>query len=47
MCSLFGMIDYGKAISETQKMKLIKTLSICCEKRGTDEIGRASCRERV
>ena len=41
MCSLFGMIDYGKAISETQKMKLIKTLSICCEKRGTDATGIA------
>ena len=41
MCSLFGMIDYGKAISETQKMKIIKTLSICCEKRGTDATGIA------
>ena len=41
MCSLFGMIDYGKAISETQKMKLIKTLSICCEERGTDATGIA------
>ena len=41
MCSLFGMIDYGKAISETQKMKIIKTLSICCEERGTDATGIA------
>ncbi len=41
MCSLFGMIDYGKAISEIQKMKLIKTLSICCEERGTDATGIA------
>lgn len=41
MCSLFGMIDYGKIISERQKMKIIKTLSICCEERGTDATGIA------
>jgi len=36
MYSLFGMIDYGKLISETQKIKIIKILSICCEETGTD-----------
>ena len=41
MCSLFGMIDYGKRISERQKTKIIKTLSICCEERGTDATGIA------
>ena len=47
MCSLFGMIDYGKAISETQKMKIIKTLSICCEERGTDATGIAFVTENT
>lgn len=41
MCCLFGMIDYKGRLSGKQKTKLISTLSVACEVRGTDATGIA------
>ena len=51
MCAVFGFLDYKGKTSNAVLKKLIHTLSVAAEVRGTDatgiEIGRASCRERV
>lgn len=41
MCSLFGLIDYGKSLSAKQKNKIISALATACEERGTDASGIA------
>ncbi len=39
MCCLFGLIDYKNTMTIRDKEKLIRTLSIECEERGTDATG--------
>ncbi len=41
MCSLFGLIDYSDTLSYILKKKIIRTLSVKCEVRGTDATGIA------
>ena len=41
MCCLFGIIDYKKYLSKKQINKIISTLSVACEARGTDATGIA------
>ena len=41
MCCLFGLIDYKNTMTIRDKEKLIRTLSIECEERGTDATGVA------
>lgn len=41
MCSLFGFVDYGHQLSRKQRHRLLSTLSIACEDRGTDATGIA------
>ena len=39
MCSLFGFVDYEHQLSRKQRHRLLTTLSIACEERGTDATG--------
>ena len=39
MCCLFGILDYGQNLSSKQLNKMVATLSIACEIRGTDATG--------
>ena len=41
MCCLFGMIDYGRNLSQKQKNHVLSILSTQCEVRGTDATGIA------
>lgn len=41
MCCLFGLLDYKKTLSLDQRKKILRTLSIACEARGTDATGIA------
>ena len=41
MCCLFGIVDYKGNLKYSERRKLLKTLSICCEERGTDAAGIA------
>ena len=41
MCCLFGLYDYGKSLSATQKSKIISALAVAAEARGTDAAGIA------
>lgn len=41
MCCLFGLIDYKKSLSLDQRKRILRTLSIACEERGTDATGIA------
>jgi len=41
MCSLFGIIDYGKVLGTRDKNKILAVLSRECEVRGTDATGIA------
>ena len=41
MCSLFGLIDYGKKLTIKQKNRILNTLARECEIRGTDATGIA------
>jgi len=41
MCCLFGIADYKGNLKYSERRKLLKTLSICCEERGTDAAGIA------
>ena len=41
MCCLFGLLDYGKCLSLNQRKRILRTLSIACEVRGTDATGIA------
>ena len=41
MCALFGVIDYGKALTTKQRAKIISTLAQVCEVRGKDATGIA------
>jgi len=39
MCCLFGIIDYKQSLSKKQINRIISTLSVACEARGTDATG--------
>ena len=41
MCSLFGLIDFDNALTAKKKNKILNTLAIVCECRGTDATGIA------
>ena len=41
MCSLFGLMDYGKQLTTRQKNRFLNTLAKECEIRGTDATGIA------
>lgn len=41
MCSIFGIIDYGKVMSKKQGVKLLNVLGIAAEVRGIDATGIA------
>ena len=41
MCCLFGLLDYGHRLSLKQRQRILRTLSIACEARGTDATGIA------
>ncbi len=41
MCCLFGISDYKGILTPIQKKRLLKTLAVCCEARGTDATGIA------
>ena len=41
MCSLFGIIDYGNALTPHEKNRILAVLSRECEIRGTDATGIA------
>lgn len=41
MCCLFGILDYGNALSQTQKNHVLRVLAAACEVRGTDATGIA------
>ena len=41
MCCLFGILDYGGKLSRKEKTKILSTLSVACEERGTDATGIA------
>lgn len=41
MCSLFGFVDYGHQFSRKQRSRLLTSLSIASEERGTDATGIA------
>lgn len=41
MCCLFGLVDYHQNLNSSQKSKIIRTLSIASEARGTDATGIA------
>ena len=41
MCAIFGLIDYGKRFSATQRERILSVLSRECEQRGTDATGFA------
>ena len=39
MCCLFGILDYGEALSRKQMNRMVSILSVECEARGTDATG--------
>ena len=41
MCCLFGMIDYAQRLTGTQKSRIVRSLGIASEARGTDATGVA------
>ena len=41
MCCLFGIVDYGRTLTRKQKARMLSTLAIACEARGTDATGIA------
>ena len=41
MCCLFGMIDYAQKLTSTQKSRIVRSLGIASEARGTDATGVA------
>ena len=41
MCSLFGLIDFNNVLTTCKKNKILNTLAIVCECRGTDATGIA------
>lgn len=41
MCCLYGILDYKHKLTCTEKNRLLRKLSIVCEKRGTDATGIA------
>lgn len=41
MCCLFGLIDWNHAFTQKEKNKIIRSLSIAAEVRGTDATGFA------
>ena len=41
MCCLFGILDYGNALTPSQKKHVLSVLSRACEVRGTDATGIA------
>lgn len=41
MCCLFGILDYGGKLNRKEKTKILSTLSVACEERGTDATGIA------
>ena len=41
MCCLFGILDYSGKLSRKEKTKILSTLSVACEERGTDATGIA------
>lgn len=41
MCCLFGLLDYKQSLSLNQRKRILRTLSIACEERGTDATGIA------
>ena len=41
MCCLFGLYDYGQSLSARQKSRIISTLAVAAEARGTDAAGIA------
>lgn len=41
MCAVFGLIDYGKVFKARQREKILHSLSLECEVRGTDAAGYA------
>ncbi len=41
MCSLFGLIDYGRALSARERQRTVTTLAQVCEARGKDATGIA------
>lgn len=41
MCAVFGLIDYKRIFNNKQRERILKTLSVECEIRGTDAVGFA------
>lgn len=41
MCCLYGILDYKHKLTCTEKNRLLRKLSIVCEKRGIDATGIA------
>lgn len=46
MCGLFGVIDYGKKLSNEDRVKLLKALGVASEVRGTDATGYSFVRDK-
>ena len=48
MCCLFGILDYGEALSRKQMNRMVSILSVECEARGTDATGISfNCGDRL
>ncbi len=41
MCCLFGILDHNNSLAKWQKNRILRTLSVACEARGTDATGIA------
>ena len=39
MCAIFGVLDYKGNLTATQRLQMVKALSIAAEVRGTDATG--------
>ena len=41
MCCLFGFVDYGHKLTRKERLRLLTSLSVASEERGTDATGIA------
>lgn len=43
MCCLFGVVDHALSLTRRQRQRLVSSLSIAAQARGTDATGLAYC----